>query len=140
MGALAEWLCDSLLPMDPAIWLLIGSVFLFIGSTRQAWFEIRTWKRKLESGIGLALDLVHEEQRHVLRQELEGLSGPRRTAKKRQINKLARAQLDHESLALLTAEERELIKTSTRGAISWGFIVLGSLAIAMDAILEVFFR
>ena len=41
--------------MDPVIWLLIGSIFLFTGSTRQAWFEIRMWNRKLESSIGLAL-------------------------------------------------------------------------------------
>ncbi len=126
--------------MDPVIWLLIGSVFLLIGSSRQAWFEIRGWSRKLEGSIGLALDLVHEEQRREMRQELEGLSGPRRIAKERQIIKLARARLEHESLALLTAEERDLIEASTRGAISWAFIVLGSLAIAMDAILEVFFR
>lgn len=126
--------------MNPIVWLLVGSLLIFIGSSRQAWFELQEWRRKLDSTLALAFELVEEDERLALSRELEGLSGARRIAKSRQLNKLGREQLERRGLELLSPEERELLDVSARGIISWACIVLGSAVVALDPILELFFR
>lgn len=126
--------------MNPIIWLLVGSVFLFIGSSRQAWYELQEWRRQLESTLTLAFELVEVDQKEEITRELESLSGPRRLAKKKQLNRLASEELERRGLELLSPQERELLGVSVRGVTSWSFIVVGSAVLAIDPIIELLFR
>ena len=126
--------------MNPIIWLLIGSVFLFIGSSRQAWFELQGWRRQLDSTLELAFDLVEDDQKAQFSKELAGLSGARRAVKEWQLYRRARKDLERQGLELLTPEELEMLNAYGRSTVSWAFIVVGSAIIALDPILELFFR
>ena len=126
--------------IDPIAWLLVGSVFVFIGSSRQAWFELRGWYRQLDSTLELAMDIVEEDHQELIRRDLAGLSGPQLAVRKRKLHRLARSELEKRAAELLSPQEIELLAVSNRGAISWALIVTGSFCLALDPIIELFFR
>lgn len=119
-------------------WQLLGSVLVLIGSSRQAWSELRAWHKELDSTLQLALEIVKEHQRAEITAQLAQLRGAKRLAKQRELNRLARRELERRGMELLSPAEQELLEISIRAAVSWLLIVLGSLALLISAALAVF--
>lgn len=90
--------------------------------------------------MSLAFELVEDDQKTTLAQEIEGLTGSRRILKEREPNRLARKELESQGLDLLSPEERERLDVSASKATSWLLILIGSAVVALDPLLELTIR